>query len=596
MARHGMLSIAGREQTEKVMKVSLGQECADLAIINATILNVYTGELLKGHSVTIKGEWIAYVGDDPRDSIGPTTQVIDARGKTVVPGLIDGHTHLADGFYTVSEFLKYAMPGGTTTIITETIEPFSAMGREGIVDFMDSIREQPVKIYATVSPLVSTSNKVRGISTEVLKELLTRDEVVGLGEAYWQGVIQEPDRYLPIFEQALEGGARLEGHSAGAKGEKLMAYLVPGISSCHEPINASEVLERLRMGMRVMVREGSIRGDLAAISKIKDTGVDLRRLILVSDGIKPVDLMNKGYMEWIVQEAIRCGFDPIQAIQMATINVAEHFRLDDIIGGIAPGKYADVLIIPSPNTVKAEYVISKGRIIAREGKLVVSPRKHGFSALSLKSVHLSRALEPVDFSIAVTEEVSQVKVRVIEQVTDLVTKELLVSVPIIDGKIRADATKDIAKVAAIDRRFDPGKIFVGLIRGFRLKTGAFATSTAWDTPDIIVVGENDADMAGAVNRVHALQGGIVVCANGDVIAEIPLPIFGLIADVPMSALVRRIEEIKRAVRDLGAPFEDPLLTLMTLTTAAIPFLRICDEGFVDLKDGKTMGLIVPKKP
>jgi adenine deaminase len=596
MARYGILSIAGKEQTEKVMKVALGEEYADLAIINGTILNVYTGELLKGHSVTSKGEWIAYVGDDSRDSIGPSTQVIDARGKTVVPGLIDGHTHLADAFYTVSEFLKYAMTGGTTTIITETIEPFSAMGPEGIVDFMDSITEQPIKIYATVSPLVSTNKKVRGISTEALKELLTRDEVVGLGEAYWQGVIQEPDRYLPIFEQALEGGARLEGHSAGAKGEKLMAYLVPGISSCHEPINASEVLERLRLGMRVMVREGSIRGDLAAISKIKDAGVDLRRLILVSDGIKPVDLMKKGYMEWIVQEAIRCGFDPIQAIQMATINVADHFRLDGIIGGIAPGKYADMLIIPSPKTVKAEYVISKGRIIAREGKLLVSPRKHAFSAQSMKSVHLSRALEPVDFSIPVKEEVSQVKVRVIEQVTDLVTKESIVSVPIVEGQIRSNVTKDILKVAAIDRRFDPGKIFVGLIRGFRLKNGALASTTAWDTPDIIVVGENDADMAGAVNRVHALQGGIVIFANGDLIAEVPLPIFGLIADMPMSALVQRIEEIKRAVKELGVPFDDPLLTLMTLTCAAIPFLRICDEGLVDLKDGKTMSLIVPKKP
>ena len=466
MIRHGMISIAGRNQTEQVMKVALGEEYADLAVINGTILNVYTGELLKGHSVTIKGEWIAYVGDDPHDSIGPGTEVIDAKGKTVVPGLIDGHAHLADGFYTVSEFLKCAMPGGTTTIITEAIEPFPAMGSEGVVDFLDSIREQPIKIYATVPPVVSTSKRVRGIPKGILKKLLSRGEVVGLGETYWQGVIQEPERFLPIFEQALRKGVRLEGHSAGATGKKLMAYLAPGISSCHEPINASEVLERLRLGIHVMIREGSIRSDLAAISTIKDAGVDLRRLILVSDGVKPVDLMKKGYMEWIVQEAIRCGFDPIQAVQMATINVAQYFRLDGIIGGIAPGKYADMLIIPSPKTIKAEYVISNGRIIAREGKLLVSPRKHTFRAQSLKSVHLSRVLEPVDFSIPVTKEVSKVNVRVIEQVTGLVTKELIVSVPVVDGEIRSDVSKDILKVAAIDRRFDPGKIFVGLIRGF----------------------------------------------------------------------------------------------------------------------------------
>ena len=592
MTRHGLLTIAGPEKAKELITVTLGKAKADLAINNAMLVNVYTGELLKDHSIIIKGEWIAYVGDDPHDWIGPDTHVIDAGGKTVIPGLIDGHTHLADAFCTVSEFLKYAVPGGTTTIITETIEPFTAMGFEGVVDFLGSIREQPIKIYATVPPLVSTSEKVRGISTDVLRELLCRDEVVGLGEAYWQGVMQEPDRYLPIFEQALQGGARLEGHSAGAKGKKLMAYLVPGISSCHEPVNAGEVLERLRLGIHVMIRQGSIRSDLAAIATIKDAGVDLRRLILVSDGVKPVDLMNKGYMEWIVQEAIGCGFDPIQAIQMATLNVAEYFSLDGIIGGIAPGKYADMLIIPRPDTIKAEYVISKGRIVAREGKLLVSPRKHAFSDNSVKCVNLPSKLEPVDFSIPVSGEVSQVSVRVIEQVTGLITKELIVSVPVIDGAIQSDATKDILKVAAIDRRFDPGRIFVGLIRGFRLKTGALASSTAWDTPDIIVLGENDADMAGAVNRVHALQGGMVVFAHGNVLAEIPLPIFGLMADMPMYALVQRIEETKRTIRDLGVPFDDPLLTLMTLTGAAIPFLRICDEGLVDLKEGKTVGLIV----
>jgi adenine deaminase len=596
MTRRAMLSIAGREKTEQVMRVALGQEYADLAVINGTILNVYTGELLEGHSVTIKDEWIAYVGDDPHDSIGPETHVIDARGKTVIPGLIDGHSHLADSFYSVSEFLTHAVSGGTTAIITETIEPFTAMGYEGVVDFLAWIKNQPIKIYATVPPMVSTSKRVRGIPKGILKKLLSKGEVVGLGEAYWQGVIQEPERFLPIFEQALGKGVRLEGHSAGARGRKLMAYLVPGISSCHEPINASEVLERLRLGIHVMIREGSIRSDLAAISTIKDAEVDLRRLMLVSDGVKPVDLIQKGYMEWIVQEAIRCGFDPVKAIQMATLNVAEYFSLDGIIGGIAPGKYADMLIIPNPDTIKAEYVISSGRIVAREGKLLVSPRKDAFSAQSLKSVHLSRALEPVDFSIPVTKEVSQVNVRVIEQVTGLVTKEVITSVPVIDGEITSDVTRDILKVAAIDIRFVPGKMFVGLIRGFRLKTGAIAATHAWDTSDIIVVGENGEDMAGAVNRIHALQGGFVVFAHGSVIAEIPLPVLGLISDMPMVPLVQRVEETKRAIRGLGVPFDDPLLTLMTLTCAAIPFLRICDEGLVDLTDGKTVGLIAHKKP
>jgi adenine deaminase len=593
MTRRGLLSIAGTEKAKELINVTLGKAKADLAIVNATLLNVYTGELLDNYSVAIKGEWIAYVGNDPKDTIGPHTHVIDATGKTIIPGFIDGHAHLADQLYVISEFLEYAMLGGTTTIVTETMEPFPVMGYEGVIDFLDSLSEQPIKIFGTAPAMVSISKRARGIAKGVLKKLLLRDDILGLGESYWQVVLQQQDEYLPVFEQALQSGKRLEGHSAGAKGKKLMAYIASGISSCHEPINAEEVLERLRLGIYVMVREGSIRSDLAAISKIKDAGIDLRRLILVTDGIGPGELLNKGYMEGVVQKAIQCGFDPVHAIQMATINVAGYFRLDGMIGGIAPGKYADIVVIPDPETIKAEYVISKGKIIAKQGDLLVSARKHTFSPDSLNSIHLSREFEPADFSLPVEKDATHVNVRVIDQVTDLVTKELTMSVPVIDGEIRSDVSKDILKVAAIDRRYVPGKTFVGLIRGFGLRAGAIACSGAWDTSDIIVVGENGEDMVGAVNRIYALQGGVVVCVKGQILAEIPMPIFGFMSDMPMHMIAQSVEEIRETMQDLGFPFDDPLLTINTLTTAAIPFLRICEEGLVNLKDGKTLGLLVP---
>jgi adenine deaminase len=591
MTKYGLFSTGGTDGVKELINVTLGKEKADLAIINATILNVYTGELLDHHSVTIKGEWIAYVGKNPDDSIGPHTNVIDAKCKTIIPGLIDGHAHLA-WIFNISEFLLYAMQGGTTTIITETMEVFPVMGYKGVIDFLGSLSNQPIKIFGTAPSMVSISKKARGISKGTLKKLLLRDDILGLGESYWQVVMQEPEKFLPIFKETLLFGKRLEGHSAGAKGNKLMAYIALGISSCHEPINAEEVLERLRLGIHVMVREGSIRRDLAPISRIKDAGVELRRLILVTDGIEPGDLLEKGYMEFVVQKAIDCGFEPVNAIQMATINVAEHFFLDGIIGGIAPGKYADMLIIPDSRTIKAEYVISKGKIIAREGNLMVSPRKHVFSKDSLNSIHLLRNLKPSDFSIQVKKKFSNVNVRVIDQVTDLVTKELIISLPVIDGEIKQDVSRDILKVAAIDRRYSPGKIFVGLIRGFNLSTGALACSAAWDTSDIIVVGENDKDMAGAINRIYALQGGAVVYSEGKILAEIPLPVFGIIADMRMKTLAKRMEEITKVIKDLGFPFDNPLLTLVILTGAAIPFLRICEEGLVNLKDGKTLGLIV----
>jgi adenine deaminase len=277
---------------------------------------------------------------------------------------------------------------------------------------------------------------------------------------------------------------------------------------------------------------------------------------------------------------------------MATINVAEYFQLDGIIGGIAPGKYADIVIIPDPKTIEADHVISNGKVITKNGFPSVSPRKHYFSPASLNSIRLPGLLKPSDFIIRATGDRTNVKVRVIDLVTELVTRELITSVPVTNREIRPDAGMDMLKVAAIDRARNPGKMSVGLIRGFSLKKGAFACSSAWDTSDIIVVGENDEDMSMAVNRVHDLQGGAVVCVREEVLAELALPIFGLASLLSMEDLIIRIKKINNTMKALGFPFDDPHRTLVTLTGAAIPFLRICEEGLVDIKRGMGVGLIV----
>ena len=581
--------LAGRNEKE-LIKVALGSVPADLVIVNASLVNVYTGEQLDGCSVSIKEKWIAYVGHDPDMAIGPRTTVIDARGKTVIPGLIDGHMHIA-WLYSAGEFLRFAMRGGTTAIVTETMEPFPICGYDGVIDFMASVEDQPIKIFGTAPAMISTS-KAHHISVGMLRKLLERNDMIGLGESYWQAILQDPDNLIPVLKEAVVSGKRLEGHTAGARGRKLAAYLTTGISSCHEPIKVEEVLERLRLGMHVMIREGSIRNDLEAISEIKNFDIDMRRLILVTDGIDPETLMNKGYLEVVVQKAIDCGFDPITAIQMATLNVAEHFGLDDRIGGIAPGRYADILVIPDPATIEAEYVISSGEIIAQNGTLLKPPRAHHFSKPSLNSVHLGRRLEPADFSIRINSDDSTQLVRIIDQVTGLVTKEVQMILPVVAGEIGFDFDRDIVKVAAIDRVIDPGKMFVGLIRGYHMQTGAIASSAAWDTSDIIVVGADDADMALAVNRIHEMQGGSVVCADGRVLAELPMPIMGVISDLTMERLAERLKEIRKATMQLGIPFDDPLLSLITLTGAAIPYLRICEEGLVNIKDGRTVGLVI----
>ena len=581
------------DESRTLMQVALGQEKADLAVINARLANVYTGEILDNFAVSTKGRWIAYLGRNPEDTIGPQTEVIDADGQAVIPGLIDGHTHLS-WLCRIDEFLKYAAKGGTTTIVSETLEVFPVGGLKGLFDYLESFKNQPVKIWATAPVVISISKAARGISRKDLQKLLEREDIIGLGESYWQAVLQDPDWLLALFEQAQKAGKTLEGHTAGASEKKLAAYLANGITSCHEPINAEQVLERLRQGLHVMIREGAVRKDLAEIAEIKDRGIDSRRLILASDSISPDDLMANGYMEAIVQKAIACGFEPIEAIQMATLNVAEHFGLDHLIGGLAPGRFADFVIIPDIATIDAQVVVSNGEVIARNGKLLAKLRPHAFDTASLNSVKLPCDLKPSDFAIHAPGHTKQIDVRVMNMVTDLVTAEITKPIAVRDGQIHIDPDSDMAKIAAIDRTHNPGRMFVGLIKGFGIQAGAIGCSAAWDTTDIVVVGRDDADMAAAVNRIRSLQGGVVICQDGNVMAELPLPIFGLIADMKIEALVNRFAAVTRAARNQGVPFPEPVLSLITLTGAAIPYLRICEEGLVNLKNGKTVSLFVEK--
>lgn len=582
------------EEMQTLRQVALGTEKADLVIINAGLVNVYTGEIQENHGIAIKGRHVALVGPDISAAIGKDTKIINAAGKTVVPGFIDGHSHLAS-WSTVHEFLNHAMKGGTTTIITETMEVFPVAGYDGVIDFLESLDDQPVKIFATAPAMASISREAMGVPLDIMQQFAGREEIVGLGESYWQTVFQAPEFFLSNFEAMLEKGKTLEGHSAGARGNKPAAYAAMGISSCHEPTSAEEALERLRLGIYVMAREGSIRRDLKSISGILDHNVSLRRLIVTTDGISPSDLLNLGYLEYPVQKAIDYGFDPVAAIQAVTLNVAEHFGLDHVIGGIAPGKIADMVIIPNPELIKAEYVISNGRVISQGGELQISARRHRYSAKSLNTIKLPKKLTARDFKIRADNTPDAVaRVRVIDMVTDLVTREIIEDVPVLEGEIICPKDSGPAKISAIDRTRGYGKMFTGLIRNFGLNSGALACSAAWDTSCIIVIGVNDADMALAVNRIHDLKGGVVICENNEIVCELALPVFGIISELPVDQIARHLEEIKTAAKRLGVDFSDPVLSLMTLTGAAIPYLRICEEGLVNLKDGKTLQEIITR--
>jgi len=578
------------EERRSLMRVALGKEKADIVITGGDLVNVYSGEILKGYSVATKGKRVAAIGEDLSHTIGSQTELIDAAGKTVIPGFIDGHTHLAGApvYYSPYEFLRHIMAGGTTTIITETMEIAFAQGYDSLAGFIESLQNQPIKCFVTIPPLLSLPREDQRDATDInlIKELMQSPLVAGLGESYWQMVLENNPRFWALSSAAIDSGKTIEGHSAGARAEKLSAYLCSGVSSCHESTTLEEALERLRQGICVMIREGSIRRELEAISRIKDLKIDLRRIVLVTDSISPQELQEKGYMEYVVQKAIDLGIDPVIAIQMASLNAAEHFHLDGFLGGIAPGRYADILIIPNPRIIKPECVISNGTVIAKDGELLVEPRKYNFSTMPLKGF---RRVSPREFSVLAAGKGKHSKVRVISQMTKLVTREFLTELPVSDGEIKSNSAEDIIKVTLLSPE---GKVFTGFIRGFGLKKGAIAMSCPWDTRAITSVGANEEDLARAINQVVEIGGGIVVCSDNEIKAQLPLPIAGLISELPLGAITQRQTEIQQKLSSWGCSLSDPILSLATLSTPAIPFLRLSENGLVDVKTGSLIDLVV----
>jgi adenine deaminase len=577
----------------ELTKVALGEAEADLAVVNGSVLNVYTGEILSGDTILIKGDKIAYVGPYAKRGIGPQTQIIDASGKVLIPGFIDGHTHL-DYIYSSYELARYAMQTGTTSIVTETAEIAFKTGYRGISEYLKSNQNQPVKFWFTLPPMGTISPVAREhiLSLPEIKRLLRRKDCVGTGETYWGPLNAGDEQQLGVIAETLKAGKKVEGHSAGATANKLQGYVSLGITSDHEPVTAEEALERLRLGLSVMIREGEIRQELEAISEIKNRKIDLRRLSIATDGIGPWQLTTGGFMDHLVQRSIDLGFPPVEAIRMGTLNVAEHFDLDDFVGGIAPGRFADMVMIPDLTTIKPELVISNGRIVSRKGEATASPRRHVYPGFMRQTLHLKKEFTAADFRVPVNSPAATVKVRVIDQVSKVLTRESILELAVTGGEAAVNVDRDIIKIAAIEYVYDPGKMFTGFIHGLGLRRGAVATSTCWDSGDLTVAGADESDMACAVNRIQELNGGTVVCWKGEIVAEVAFPIGSVISEEPMEVLAEKLTRVQEAAGALGSTSGDVRTTLSVLPTPAIPYLRICESGLFNVRHNCSVELIV----
>jgi adenine deaminase len=568
------------EKRRLLSEVALGSIPPDTIITNGTLFNVFTREFLSGQSIWIKDGMIAYVGPDQNPLKDDKTLVVDAEGMVLLPGLIEGHTHLIRSG--IEEFVKHVIPSGVTTVIMETIELGTIAGKEGIEYFVEGFKEQPIRFYYTVPPLcgLTPSEEINAPTNQELLLLLKDPRCLGIGEIYWGNIFLEGrqgERVRQLASIALELDKRVEGHSAGAKGRKLQAYTNFGVSSCHEPITEEEVLERLRLGHWVMIREGGVRKELTGVQGVFKKKIDFRRLILSTDGMDPEGFMEEGYLDASLRRALKLRVPPHLAYQMVTINVAEHFHLDHLIGSLSPGKMADILIIPSPNEFSPQLIMCAGQILFKDGRNTVNPREVNLPDFMFHTVKLK------DFNFPSVPRKG--RVRAIELVTDLVTKETL-----IDLKDPAES-KDLLMLLAIDRG-GSGGAFMGLLKGFGLKKGAYGSTTCWDTIDMIVVGCDTQSMETVIKRLREIQGGGVYAIGDKIIAESPAPICGVYSQKPMEILREDLKKIEDSMKTNGVKWQKPVLTIDVLTTPAIPHLRITHHGYVGLRDRKVLPLVV----
>jgi len=568
------------ERYKRLSDVALLKSPPDTVVQRGTLFNVFTGEFLSGQSLWIADGRIAYAGPDADYIKDERTQIIDAEGMTLLPGLIDGHTHILIRS-SIEEFIRCVLPGGTTTVITELIEFASFVGMMGIEPVIEGMKNQPLRFFYTIQPLcgLTPAQEIQAPDNDDYLPYLQSPECLGLGEVYWSNLFLEGiqgNRVRELAIMTLRLGKRVEGHTAGAPARSLQAYAGFGVSSDHEPITAAEALERLRLGYWVLIRQGSIREELTEIAKIFREDLDFRRMALCTDSVDPEGLLEQGYLDGSLRSALKLGIPPARAYQMVTINVAEHFRLDHDLGSLSPGKLADVVFIPSPSEYEPQRVLIHGRTVFQDGRALVEPRQVAYPEALLSTINIQgyKLYEPPRTG----------QMRAMELVSRLVTRE-----KILDFGNSEDAA-DVLLTVALDRTGGL-QSFTGFLKGFGLQRGACGTTMCWDTVDMICVGADMISIRTVIERLKEIGGGAVFAIGETVVAEFPAPLCGVVSLEPMRTLYGQMKKLEEVLRNNGVQWEKPVLTLDTLTTASIPHLRITHEGYVRLRDRQVLKVL-----
>ncbi len=564
-----------------VLTCARGGTPADLLLANARIVNVFSGDVTTGN-IAIIGDRIAGIGD--YDAL----EVRDMAGRFVAPGFIDPHVHIESSLMSVSGFVNAVAPHGVTTVIADPHEIANVLGISGIGYMLKSSEHQPMNVYIALSSCVpATDMETSGarIDSSDMLHLMSHDRIVALAEVMnYPGVVYGAPQVLAKIELARHYRKRIEGHAPGLSGKELNAYLAAGISSDHECTRLEEAREKMTSGMHIFIREGSQAKNLETLLPLI-TPRTAHRLMWCTDDRDPHDLISLGHIDAIVRRAITAGVDPVIAIQMATINPAMYFGLRHL-GAIAPGRQADMVIFSDIADPQIEEVYFKGRRIAHHGEMLPETQvQETFPTPPSMNVRL----DSLDFSVPAAGS----HARVIEVIPDqIATRSVVMPVTMSDQMAVADTSRDMLKIAVIERHRGSGQIFTGFIKGLGFKNGAVASSVAHDSHNIIVAGTTDEDMKTAVEAIVRVGGGLSVASHQKIVAVLSLPIAGLMSPAPVHRIRDQLDVLLACTRDIGAIPSNPFMTLSFMALPVIPELKITDMGLVDVGQFKIVPLFV----
>jgi len=568
----------------EINSVAIGDSHADLILENCSLINVYTNEIQEKIQISIKNDRIAFVGEDASHTRGPTTKILDVKNKHVCPSFVDPHIHI-DHFLTPAEFVKKSLLCGVTSLFPDSIDIVSVGGYRGFKEFLRQTQNLPMRFFHTIPGGLPVDRKFshgKTLSLEEEKQAIGLQSVIGLGEVFsWIKVTKRDAKTIKSLKQMHENHCIINGHTAGASGKKLNSYISSGIFSCHEPINFEQVLERLRLGMWIMIREGSIRRDLKEIVPlVLSHGTYKDRLMFCSDGLDPSDISNIGHIDHCVRESIKLGMNPIDAISIASKNCFDYYKMGNEFGGIGPGKIADILILDDYKKIKINKVILGGKVVVSNGKILSTINSPKIPTWITKTVKLPK-LEAKNFYIKSKNNTESI--NLISMKTEIVTKKANSNLNVKNSNVVSSYDKDIWKVAALDRTFGTKTHTVGFLENFGADIGAFASTWSFHENDMIVIGSNEKDMADAANKLIKSHGGIVVVKNGKTLASLPFQMGGIISTDSIDKVTKNFTKINDVLTDAGCKFKKPHQIPLFLPFLALPDVRILYNGIVDVK-------------